>query len=78
MLKYMVRWSKKMFRDLLNCIVEKKVIKCKLKEIYICFINLQKAFDKIKRKNFWKNLKKRGIEEGVIEIIQVLYKQNIR
>lgn len=44
------------------------------KEIYMCFIDLEKAFDKVKREEIWNALESNGVEVGLIEAIKSLYK----
>lgn len=44
---------------------------------YVCFIDLKKAFDQIRREGIWKTLKKRGIERKIIERIKAMFKENI-
>lgn len=45
------------------------------KNVHVCFIDLEKAFDKIKREDIWKILIKRGVSENLIKGIQSLYKE---
>lgn len=39
----------------------------------MCFLDLEKAFDKIKMKYGWKDLEKKGIQQQIIEIIKPMY-----
>lgn len=39
--------------------------------------NLHKAFDRIRRGDTWKSLKKRKINEETVEVIKSMYKDNI-
>lgn len=42
-------------------------------QIHICFIDLIKAFDRVKREDIWNILKKRNIKESLIKNIKSLY-----
>lgn len=44
------------------------------KEIHICFINLRKVFDKIRRGNIWKKRERISVERYIIKNIKALYK----
>ena len=48
----------------------------KNKEIHVCFVDIQKVFDKIRRSDVWESLMRKGIEEGMIKMIQALYKNS--
>jgi hypothetical protein len=43
------------------------------REVHLCFIDLEKAFDRIKREDVWKSLRNRGIDEKTIKQIESLY-----
>ena len=46
----------------------------KNREIHLCFIDLEKAFDRIKRQDVWKILKDRGVDYELVENIKSLYR----
>lgn len=43
------------------------------KEIHLCFIDLEKAFDRVRRDDIWATLEKRNLEKTEIEMIKALY-----
>jgi uncharacterized protein YukE len=45
------------------------------KQIHACFIDMEKAFDRVKREDIWKILENRGIEKDLIQNIQSLYEK---
>uniref|UniRef100_V5GWZ6 Retrovirus-related Pol polyprotein n=1 Tax=Anoplophora glabripennis TaxID=217634 RepID=V5GWZ6_ANOGL len=49
----------------------------KQNKIFLAFIDLEKAFDKVPREKVWESLNKRGVNEKTIRIIQNIYKNNI-
>lgn len=55
-------------------IIEKK--QPQNKNIYLAFIDLQKAFDTVPREKVWKGLQEKGINNKIIKVIQDLYKNN--
>ena len=42
-------------------------------ETHLCFIDLQKAFDSVKRKQLWKALKEHSVKSSLIKAIQSFY-----
>ena len=54
-------------------VIEKAL--CKSKEIYMCFIDTEKAFDTLNRDLIWKALKDKEVSEGLIGAISSLYKR---
>ena len=42
-------------------------------ETHLCFIDLQKAFDSVKRKELWKSLKEHNVNTSLIKAIQSFY-----
>lgn len=44
---------------------------------YFVFIDLVKAFDKVRRKKLWEILEKRGVDSGLLQSIQSIYKKNV-
>ena len=42
-------------------------------KIHVCFIDLQKAFDSVKRKELWKALEEHGVDNNLIKAIQSFY-----
>lgn len=48
----------------------------KNRDIHVCFIDLEKAFDRIRREDIWTTLEKRGIDKETIEVVRALYKNN--
>lgn len=55
--------------------VSEKLIS-KGREIHMCFIDLEKAFDRIQREQIWKALEKRMIDRRTIEILKAMYRNN--
>lgn len=45
-------------------------------ELHVCFIDLEKAFDRIKREDVWNILQERGINIGMIEMLRAMYRNN--
>lgn len=43
-------------------------------KVHVCFIDLQKAFDSVKRRELWKALKEHGVENNLIKAIKSFYK----
>lgn len=43
------------------------------KQVHICYIDLEKAFDKVEREDVWRCLEKRGVEKDLIHAIKALY-----
>jgi len=43
------------------------------RNIHLCFIDMEKAFDRINREDIWKILNSRGIPNGIIQGIQSFY-----
>lgn len=56
---------------ILRQIAEKAINKGR--EVHICFIDLCKAFDRIRRKDIWKTLENRGINTTEIDMVKSLY-----
>lgn len=46
------------------------------KTIHVCFIDLQTAFDRVRRTDVRKSLDKRGVAKGIIETLKGMYKSN--
>ena len=44
------------------------------KPLYFCFVDLEKAFDRVPRKVIWWAMRKLGVEEWLIRVIQAMYK----
>lgn len=55
--------------------VSEKLIN-KGREIHMCFIDLEKAFDRIHKEQIWKALGKRMIDKRTIEILKSMYRNN--
>ena len=49
----------------------------KNRNLYFAFVNLEKAFDRVPRKILWWALRKVGVPEWIVRVIQVMY-QNAR
>ena len=49
----------------------------KNRNLYFAFVDLEKAFDKVPRKVLWWALRKVGVPEWIVRVIQVMY-QNAR
>jgi hypothetical protein len=45
------------------------------RELCLCFIDLEKAFDRIFWKELWKVLKQNNVNKGLMEAIQIFYKK---
>ena len=43
------------------------------KRLYMAFINLEKAFDRVPRKVIWWALRKLGVEEWIVRLVQGMY-----
>ena len=44
------------------------------KNTYIAFVDLEKAFDSVPRQRVWVSLKKRGVDQKLINVVLSLYK----
>lgn len=55
-------------------IIEKK--REKRKNVYLAFIDLEKAFDKVPREKLWQIMRKRKINEKMVKNIESIYKHN--
>ena len=49
----------------------------KNRNIYFAFVDLEKAFDRVPRKVLWRTLRKVGITEWIVCVVQIMY-QNAR
>lgn len=58
---------------ILRQIIEKAFIE--ERDIHLCFVDLEKAFDNIKREDIWRTLHKRGVKHDLIIAVQSLYKE---
>ena len=47
------------------------------KQIYMAFVDLEKAFDQIPRKVIWRAMRKLGVMEWIVKLVQGMYK-NVR
>ena len=47
------------------------------KQIYLGFIDLEKAFDRVPRKKIWEILRKRGVEPKIIRLVQIICSGNM-
>ena len=45
----------------------------KNKKLYFAFVDLEKAFDRVPRKVIWWAMRKLGIEEWIVRIVQAMY-----
>ena len=45
----------------------------KNKRLYFVFVDLEKAFDRVPRKVLWWAMRKLGVEEWIIHLVQALY-----
>ena len=43
------------------------------KPLYFCFVDLEKAFDRVPRKVIWWAMRKLGVEEWLIRVVQAMY-----
>ena len=43
------------------------------KRLYMAFVDLQKAFDRVPRKVIWWTLRKLGVEEWIVRLVQGMY-----
>ena len=48
------------------------------KKLFLGFIDLRKAYDRVNRKKLWEKLRDIGVHKAVITIIQQLYKGHKR
>ena len=44
------------------------------KPLYLAFVDLEKAFDRVPRKVIWWAMRKLGVEEWAIRVVQGMYK----
>ena len=44
------------------------------KRLYMAFVDLEKAFDRVPRKVIWWALRKLGVEEWIVQLVQGMYK----
>ena len=51
--------------------VRKKYIE-KNRNLYLTFLDLEKAFDRVPRKVLWWALRKRGIPEWIVSAVQIM------
>ena len=42
---------------------------------HLCFIDLEKAFDKVKRDVIWKCIERRGVDNELIEAVKNYYRK---
>ena len=47
------------------------------RQIHACFVDMEKAFDSIRRKDVWNILKRKGVEQQLIEGIKSLYENTV-
>lgn len=47
-------------------------------KVYIEFINLEKAFNRVQHHKMWKSLERRGVDMKLVRDIKSLYKRNIK
>ena len=45
------------------------------KPLYLAFIDLEKAFDRVPRKVIWRGMRKLKIDEWLVRIVQSMYKE---
>ncbi|XP_078038684.1 uncharacterized protein LOC144470949 [Augochlora pura] len=57
---------------ILHHVAERKTLKNKRK-VYALFVDLEAAFDAVKRGKFWEALAERGVRKGLIERIKEIY-----
>ena len=43
--------------------------------LYLCFVDLEKAFDRVPREVLWWAMRKVGVEEWVVRVVQAMYRQ---
>ena len=43
------------------------------KPLFLAFVDLEKAFDRVPRKIIWWAMRKLGVEEGLVGMVQVMY-----
>jgi Reverse transcriptase (RNA-dependent DNA polymerase) len=46
-------------------------------QVFLAFVDLEKAFDRVPRRRIWNSLENRGIEAKLIEVIKSLYRRNL-
>lgn len=46
------------------------------KKAFLALLDMEKAFDKVPRREIWKTLEKRGISNKIIRLVQKIYKNN--
>ena len=46
-------------------------------QIHACFVDMVKAFDSIRRKDVWNILKRKGVEQQLVEGIKSLYENTV-
>ena len=59
----------------LNEIVE--VCRKKKKTLYVCFLDIEKAFDRVNREKLWKRLQTLGMEDRLREMVQGYYAKKL-
>lgn len=47
------------------------------RQMHVCFVDMEKAFDRIRREDVWNVLKRRGVKQQLIEGIKSLYENTV-
>ena len=58
---------------LITCLLQEKYFTIG-KHIYMAFLDLEKAFDQVPQKVIWWAMRKLGVEEWIVKLVQGLYK----
>ena len=54
--------------------LQEKYLAKKKKNLYFTFVDLEKAFDRVRRDVVWRTLRKLGVEEWLVKVVQSMYR----